>query len=288
MKRHILCLLLLIPSVATRGDEEVRSIQEELRRRNIYFGEIDGRHSAELEEALKHYQRRKGLSATGQDDHDTLRSLGVVARGPNEPLPKELQLPDEPVLKSDTKIDVAAEAHEIAAGTGISVASIAPDAVAAGRRSHALSAADHAIPGTGGGAKLSDQATGKSPQSPRDLQEYVIAYLRAVSRNRLEDELHFYGDRVNYLGNGWVDRRIIEHSLRKYYAHWPHRSYSIIGAIDARALPHQGEIVVKFRTAFNLGNGTTKASGLTDNEIVINAATADPRIISITERRVHR
>src|ERR1700730_7067497 len=112
MKRHLFWFLFLLPTTFTLGDEEVRSTQEELRRRNIYFGDIDGRRSAEFQEALKHYQRRKGLVATGQDDHDTLRSLGVISRGANEPLPKELVLPDEPVLKSDSKINVAQEAHE--------------------------------------------------------------------------------------------------------------------------------------------------------------------------------
>jgi len=292
MNRYFAPLLLVFSVALAHGTDEVRTTQEELRRRNIYFGDIDGRPSAELKEALRHYQKRKGLAATGQDDRETLRSLGVISRGANEPPPKELELPDEPVLKSDTKIDVVSEAHEIAAGSGVSVASVAPDAVGYGRptrRMRAANAEDSAAPKmTSGSAKV----TGARPsaeeiiQTPQDVQEYVQRYLAAVSHNRLEDELHFYADRVNYLGNGWVDRRIIEHSLRKYYARWPHRSYSRIEQVAYRAVPRQGEIVVSFRVGFSLRNGGAKARGKTDNEIIINAATSDPRIVSIKEHRV--
>jgi hypothetical protein len=110
--------------------------------------------------------------------------------------------------------------------------------------------------------------------------------MAAVGRNRLEEELHFYADRVDYLSNGVIDRRIIEHSLRKYYARWPRRSYSSPQTVSYRLSPSHGEIVVTFRVGFSLRNGATTARGETDNEIVINAATADPRIVSIKERRV--
>ena len=61
MKRPVVCVLLLssLLSVLQRT-MTMRSTQEELRRRNVYFGDIDGRSSGELEQALKRYQRRKG------------------------------------------------------------------------------------------------------------------------------------------------------------------------------------------------------------------------------------
>lgn len=294
MNRPVLCLLIASSAAALYANDEVRSTQEELRRRNIYFGDIDGRNSPELEQALKHYQKRKGLSATGQEDHDTLRSLGVVSRAPNEPLPREVQLPEEPVLKSDTRLDVGAEAHEIASSAGISVASVAPEEIASGRSRRAKRGEPiyrptptDANPGSKAKGAV-HPSPGAQLQSPASLADYVNRYLQAVSRNNLEDELHFYADHVDYLGNGWVDRRIIEHSLRKYYARWPHRHYSRVEVFSSRPISSRGVIVVKYRVGFNLGNGKSKARGETDNEIVINAATADPRIISIKETRVRR
>lgn len=292
MKRHFVCLALACSIVTLYGDEDTRSTQEELRRRNIYFGDIDGKTSPELAQALRHYQKRKGLGVTGENDHDTLRSLGLAGRAPNDAPPKELSLPDEPVLKSDTRINVSAEAQQIADDSGVSFASIAPEAIAFGGSSkgrerkyrHApLTLRDNpSFPAERGRRTPVD----KSLPIPGGVEAYVTHYLKAVSRNRMEDELHFYADRVNYLGNGWVDRRIIEHSLGKYYARWPHRSYSRLERITSSAIPSRGVVVVKFRTAFKFQNGRAKARGETDNEIVINAATKDPRIISIKERRV--
>ena len=291
MNRSFVFFLLTFSIAGVHADDQVRSTQEELRRRNIYFGDIDGRRSRELNEALKRYQQRKGLAPTGSDDHDTLRSLGVVSRGPNEPPPKELELPEEPVLKSDAKLDVAAEAHEIATDTGVSAASVAPEAIAAGNnpKGHRRTATNRRSENEdAAGSGNTRGYAGKNGRLPAAVQDYVNSYLSAVGHNRLQDELHFYADRVNYLGNGWVDRRIIEHSLKKYYARWPHRSYSQPEDVRYRAVPGRGEIVVTYRAGFELHNGKAKARGKTDNEIIINAATTDPRIISIKESRVRR
>ncbi|EDY17244.1 Peptidoglycan-binding domain 1 protein [Chthoniobacter flavus Ellin428] len=296
MKRHFVCLALACSIMSLYGDDATRSTQEELRRRNIYFGDIDGRASPELEQALKHYQKRKGLAVSGMNDHDTLRSLGVIGRGANEAPPKELVLPDEPVLKSDIRINVKAEATEIAADTGVSPASVDPAVIAAGeprarRRGKSAHTREPVVQSGTGGATTAERTRtkpGAPMQIPGGVEAYLANYLHAVSHNQLQDELHFYADRVNYLGNGWVDRRIIEHTLGKYYARWPHRSYSRIERISTRTIPRQGVIVVDFRVAFKFENGKAKARGETDNEIVINAATSDPRIISIKERRVRR
>src|SRR6187401_2918344 len=93
------CLLLFL--AAAPAEEQTRATQEELRRRNIYFGDIDGRTTPEFSEAVKRYQRKKGLTDSGQADRETLRSLGLATREPGEAPPKELEWPEEPVLKSD-------------------------------------------------------------------------------------------------------------------------------------------------------------------------------------------
>ena len=75
-------LAFVFASPLLHAQDEVRSVQEELRRRSLYFGNVDGRESAELAEATRRYQRRKGFTPTGKPDRDTLRSLGLVPRSP--------------------------------------------------------------------------------------------------------------------------------------------------------------------------------------------------------------
>ena len=75
---YFLCLWLSISHVAL-ADETVRQVQEELRKRNLYFGNIDGQTSPVLVDALKRYQTRKGFTVTGKVDADTATSLHVQA-----------------------------------------------------------------------------------------------------------------------------------------------------------------------------------------------------------------
>ena len=130
MKRFLLCVLVASWPLASYSDEPVRSVQEELRRRNIYFGDVDGRRTPEFEEAVKRYQKRKGLPSSGSEDRETLRSLKLLAREPGEAPPREIEWPDEPVLKSDAKINVAEEAERISEETGVASESVAPILVA--------------------------------------------------------------------------------------------------------------------------------------------------------------
>jgi len=92
----LFCLLLSIPS-SVPADETVRQLQEELRKRNLYFGNIDGQTSPVLVDALKRYQTRKGFPITGKLDQDTATSLHIQAAT----VAVTASLPDLPVLKSD-------------------------------------------------------------------------------------------------------------------------------------------------------------------------------------------
>jgi peptidoglycan hydrolase-like protein with peptidoglycan-binding domain len=53
------CLLFILSTTTLFADNQVRDVQEELRKRNLYFGEVDGRMTPDLANALKRYQERK-------------------------------------------------------------------------------------------------------------------------------------------------------------------------------------------------------------------------------------
>ncbi len=308
MRAPLVCSILLFSLAVARADEQVRSTQEELRRRNVYFGDVDGRETPELQEALKRYQKRKGFSASGDKDPDTLRSLGVLARQPGEAPPKELNWPEEPVLRSDAKIDVGREAVRVSQESGVSIESLMP-AIAekgpAGQRSRArrvaaaqsqsrrnggsgagaAAAANAPAPANGAGRERHGRQTDQQLE-PRELQAFIAGYLAAAGGKDLGNELRFYADRVDYFQNGTIDRRIIERSLRDYYTRWSRRAYRLSSVVSFQRLPARGEIVVVCRVDFTLKQNGRKIKGQTENRIVINAATADPRIVRVEERRV--
>ncbi len=91
--------LAILLSQTGRADEVTRQVQEELRKRHLFFSEIDGRTSADYALALRYYQERKGFTVSGVADAMTLYSLGVGE--PTPPAEGAVDLPDVPVLRSD-------------------------------------------------------------------------------------------------------------------------------------------------------------------------------------------
>ncbi len=288
----VLPFLSLLPFAGViRAQTDLRSVQEELRRRSLYFGDVNGRGSSELEEATKRYQKRKGFAATGKPDRETLRSLGLVPRSADEAPPQEVSWPEEPVLRSDEKIDSVAVAAALNQQTGIAPAAVVPKILAQRARStsakrRAAESADAAgsLPPIDSGPKAKN-----SPViSPKDLAKFAIDYFAAMSSNDIKRQLKFYADNVDYYRNGKIDRRIIEQTLVRYQARWPKRRYTMGAQIRYSNINSRGEIVMTFPVAFTLKDGQRTVKGQTDNRLSISAATADPRITSISERRIRR
>jgi hypothetical protein len=89
-------------ATVTRADEQTRQVQEELRKRHLFFRDIDGKPSLEYAIALKRYQARQGFAASGVADDMTLYSLGIGE--PMAPAEGAAELPNVPVLKSDAAL----------------------------------------------------------------------------------------------------------------------------------------------------------------------------------------
>ena len=101
-------LLTLLGGHFALADEQTRRVQEELRKRHLFFTDIDGRDTIDYSVALRRYQERQGFAITGMADNQTLNSLGI-----GEPVPPAegtTELPDVPVLKSDAAL--REQAHE--------------------------------------------------------------------------------------------------------------------------------------------------------------------------------
>jgi peptidoglycan hydrolase-like protein with peptidoglycan-binding domain len=86
MRKYLTSLLILASSLLLPdeifADEQVRRVQEELRKRHLFYADANGEKSAALSLALKRYQEKKGFSATGAIDAVTLASLGLPIATP--------------------------------------------------------------------------------------------------------------------------------------------------------------------------------------------------------------
>ena len=243
-----------------QADEVMRQVQEELRKRHLYFGDIDGQLTPAVSAALRLYQQRKGFSASGQPDEDTLRSLSLVPPAPD--LRTVAPLPDTPVLRSDS-------------GRAVEPLPAQPDE-----------------------AEIEPPAPTPAPSPPpaapqslasRDIQDFLQRYLLAGQTNDPAAELRFYADHVSYFDDGVVDRDFIAADVRRYEHRWPERQFSLVGRVEIAGAPDgdPAKIRVRFRYHFSVKGARFSAAGLTDNEYVLSGLRPDElRIVSLKEQRV--
>jgi len=268
-------LILLLSSALTCADEKVRRVQEELRKRNLYFADIDGQLTKETENAVRRYQKRKGFPANGAIDADTLRSLELAPPGPPPPDPvAEEILPDLPVLKSDAARELA-EADKKILDELESNGPLAP--------------IGESPPSLEEPSDLPDEpASPAAPESPvaARAETFVRSYLEACELNQLSSELTFYADRVSYFDHGDVSRDFIAKDVSRYYKRWPQRDYELlefkVGAF------RENEVEVKFRIGFQVKSPSHRASGKTVNVFKIRQTGDELRFVSLKEQRIRK
>jgi peptidoglycan hydrolase-like protein with peptidoglycan-binding domain len=86
MGKYLTSLLILASSILLPdeifADEQVRRVQEELRKRHLFYADANGEHDPALTAAIKRYQQRKGFAPTGVIDSEILASLGIIKLAP--------------------------------------------------------------------------------------------------------------------------------------------------------------------------------------------------------------
>jgi len=270
MKTSLLSpLLILVSCGLVLGDEQVRRAQEELRKRNLYFGEIDGRRSDETTGALRRYQQRKGFSATGELDTDTLASLQIT------PPPKDAPAwPDAPVLKSDAARQIAENDRKLLESLE-SADPETPPPVAEGPDPNAPPE-PASVPETGADPSAKTVA--------QRAEAFVRDYLEACETNDLGAEIRFYSDRVKYFDHGTVSRDFIENDVRRYYKRWPNREFELLDFKLLKATANEME--VRFRIRFKYEAPQRPVTGKTENTFQIRMQGEEMKFVSMKERRV--
>lgn len=72
-----------LAAISVQADEQVRRLQEELRKRHLFYGNPDGEFTPALATALSGYQAKKGFPVTGLLDPETCASLGIINLPPH-------------------------------------------------------------------------------------------------------------------------------------------------------------------------------------------------------------
>ena len=258
------CIVLLFATPATlRADERVRQVQEELRKRNLYFGNIDGQESSELAGALRRYQKRKGFAVTGSVNEETATSLHVRAT----PIASAAALPDGPVLKSDTA-SALPESQQLALQREAEekldlMTSPAPPAES---------------PGPG------------QDVDPERVNKFVQDYLRDGETQDVAAQLKYFAFPVQYFDHGSKSEEFVTRDTRRYLERWPERRYSLTGPVSFFASDSEGETNIEFTISFELESkgrkNKNRASGRTKNWWTVRDEGGDLKIVAIREQRL--
>jgi hypothetical protein len=262
--------LIVSACLPVHADEMTRRVQEELRRRQIFFGDIDGRDGAELAQALRLYQKRKGLPVSGLPDPSTLTALSLPADSADARKIAAELLPDIPVLRSDVARDVSLADRDFL---------------------QKLETAETPVPIAEGPAEEQEAPSKEQPATiPENLaaaEHLVREYLAAAEKEEPTEELAFYAERVDYFDHGVVPRQFVEKDVRRYYKRWPARKFTLL-SMTSEPHPTSGEVVVKFRIRFDLKSPRESARGETENTFRVGEGTENTKLVSLRERRVRR
>ncbi|HEY5814220.1 MAG TPA: peptidoglycan-binding domain-containing protein, partial [Terrimicrobiaceae bacterium] len=60
------------------ADPQIAAVQEKLKAKGLYAGEVDGNNSNQTAASIARYQSRSGLEVTGTLNEETVHSLGLV------------------------------------------------------------------------------------------------------------------------------------------------------------------------------------------------------------------
>jgi hypothetical protein len=261
MRRSLLLGMALFAILAPslRSDEPTRRAQEELRKRNLYFGDVDGTMKPELVDALKRYQTRKGFEATGGLDEETANSLNIpLAISTDSPA---RNWPDVPVLKSDAARNLP-ESERMAlqqnteANPETSATPSAPPTVAVGVQ-------------------------------PEDLTKLVQDYLRDAQTDNVDLQAGYYAYPVDYFDHGRVGRDFVAKDTRNYVKRWPQRQYTLTEPVKVFTSEKRGETQLEFTIAFEVRNKKHAVRGKTKNFWTLQSEGKNLKIVAVREQRLH-
>jgi hypothetical protein len=257
MMRAIVCLCFVVTVAAPlRADERIRQAQEELRKRNLYFGNVDGQQSPELSGALKRYQARKGFAVTGNVEDETATSLHIRTTGTSAG-----SLPDLPVLRSDA-------ARELPAAQRAALEEVVEE--------NADSAPSPPAEPPGPGQDL----------TPERVSKFVQEYLRDAETNDLAAQVKYFAYPIEYFDHGLVDEQFVLRDVRNYLKRWPQRKYTLDQQVSFFAGGQEGETNVEFLIAYDVRSRNHVASGRTRNWWTLRAEGDQLKIIAIREQRL--
>ena len=189
MKRFgFLSILILCSILSLHADDQIAAVQEKLKSRGFYYGEVDGKDSNQTAAAITRFQVRNGFQVTGELNEETMRSLGLTLAQPRE------------------------QDAEDYSGSKIEAWRALRDQDREFLRQTAPSQPSEQTANQSVDASLMDQ-----------IWDFVAGFVVAGITSDVEPELQFYADKADYYDSGLVGKDFIRKDILRYNQKWPVR-----------------------------------------------------------------
>ena len=283
---RIVCVLLCLGATLLADPAYIREVQEELRKRNLFFGDIDGQMTPQLTNALKRYQTRKGFEVTGAIDKPTAASLQIG--------PSAASNAGSIAGADDSGSAIGASATQVSGGAPQPAR--AAETVSATQAASSNEAAAELLSRARGEAAWADLPVTPEPPAeaptPPDLitadrvNRFVETYLADGETDDIGLQVWFYSFPVRYFTHGLVNQDFVVRDTQGYVKRWPERKYTLVGPISFNTSGPEGETQVEFTIDYTVRNKGRSKSGRTKNFWTLRTTGDEMKIIAIREEHI--
>jgi hypothetical protein len=287
------CVLVCLAASVISNPEYIREVQEELRKRNLFFGDIDGQITPQLTNALRKYQVRKGFQPTGQIDATTAASLQIQSSPAHAAAAGNQAIASQP---SDTPPASSLAAAEIDKVVAPPQTTRAAETVSATQANNTTEAAAELVARAKGEAAWADLPLAPEPPAeaptPPDLitadrvNRFVETYLKDGETDDIGLQVWFYSFPVRYFNHGLVDQDFVVKDTQAYVKRWPERKYTLVGPITFNTSGPPGETQIEFTIDYKVRNKSRAKSGRTKNFWTVRTTGDEMKIIAIREEHI--
>jgi Putative peptidoglycan binding domain len=283
------------------ADELTRAVQEQLQAQGAYSGPLDGKRSAEFSRALRAYQQRHNLPASGVIDRATAKALDdesglalpeVSMTPPAMGPPASSRPAPPPPISRNSIIPVPSSDSAADRGTTpVPISPTAPTATPPPTISPAATPSATSPPQTAG-PSLSPSST-ISPAPPEEspppftverITKFLRDYLHAGEGKYVTPQLRFFSFPVDYFTHGSVNQQFVRSDTLRYMRRWPRRRYMLVEPVKVGPMDND-TATADFTVTFTVQRGKRRSNGRTSNRVTLREIKGALKIVAIKEQR---
>ena len=231
------------------ADSQLAAVQDALKARGFYSGEVNGKRENETAAAITRFQVQSGLEVTGRLNEETLRSLGLEPSNDINPTEDGARIEAWRALREQDR---------------------------------------EFLRQTASGQEGSDEGEQTSQANTLDqVRDFVAGFVVAGISEDVEPELQFYAEEADYYDSGIVSKDFIRKDILRYNQKWPMRRYWLDGEIQVLNELDKDPIEVRYQISYIVQNQERESSGKAVKTLKLQKTPNGLAITSVREKTLN-